>query len=1090
MLQTTSKHSGYRAATAFAIWLMALNPFCLAQVDTTGTIGGTVTDRSGAAIVGAKISIANTQTGTIAETVTNPDGGFSKVGLPSGNYDLTVTSTGFNTFKESGIYLEPAGTYNVNAILTPGDVATTITVAANPSQVQTITSEISSTVSGEEAEALPLNGRNYQQLGSLMPGVINTSPVATMGTGGYNTFNALNVNGAGTGGSLYIIDGVWNLDTIEHNQTTIMPNPDEIAEVKVLQNNYDARYTLMGTGVIVVQTKSGTDTFHGGAWEFLRNTVLDARNFYSPTVPPERRNMFGWNLGGPAFIPHLYRRDNHKTFFYVNQQFVRQAQESVLQGATATAAMRSGIFPSSIKDPNGGVFPNNTIPISRINTSALAFMNALAPLPNNITSAFDNYINTNPSYTRQDNYTIKADHNLTSNWRLSGEYLYERQVAADPSAARMGSPFDLNWDEYDTRNHVAQLQLTQILSPSMTNQVSFGTSSYDGNHDFAGIHLLSQVPGYSESLPFTGGFLQNYLPVVTFSGGWSEFGASSCCVVPHAKSLENSLTDDWSWLRGKHFLHAGINIVMGRERQWNTGSAVTNGSFAFNGNITGNSIADYLLGDASSFSQSSTAYRKTMTYPIVTPYFEDQWKATRRLTISAGVRWLFMPWANTQAGYSSSFVPALYNPADAPKVAANGTITPTPTYNPGNGMVLNGENGVPLNFNDKHQYYFAPVLGFALDVFGNGRSALRGGYGITYNKAAEDGCAQSCINYPLAQSTSLVNPHFPDVTGGTASVPTAPATSGVDLQNYQAAKVQAYSLSWQQQIGSQWFLSVAGAGDISQHVPGPVGGPNININTPGPVPGYDFNPLVNTGNYANSYFAPYQGYGNIIYYNSWGKNMWNALEVLVRHPIGSNLYITLAYTWSHNLTNYNVIQSDYNLQGSYGNSSLNTPQVLTYSVIYTEPWLKAAAGWKRAALAGWKVSDMTTIQSGSSLTLGLSTSHNGLATRPNVLGPVAIIGQMNEWFNTKEFAQPAAGFYGNAGVGTILSPGVVNFNMAAYKDFRLRENLNLQFRAEFFNVFNHTNLNGPNTSYGAGGFGQITSAKDPREGEMALKVTF
>jgi hypothetical protein len=1076
---------------ASILWLVILSPATLAQIVTTGMISGTVSDPTGSAIAAAKVTITNTATGSALETLSNATGSFSQVGLIAGQYEVAISHPGFTVFRETGISLESVGAYTVNAVLKIGPESAAVTVLASSTAVQTTSPEISSTVSAEEAEALPLNGRNYQGLGSLMPGVINTSPVAGLGTGGFNTFNALNVNGQGLGGSLYLLDGVWNTSSINHNQTNVMPNPDSIAEVKVLQNNYDSKYTLMGGGVILVQTKGGGDNFHGGLWEFFRNTALDDRNFFSPTVPPEHQNIFGWQVGGPAFLPHLYPRNNHKTFFYYNQQLVKLESQSVITGASPTAAMRNGVFPSTIKDPDGGNFPNNTIPANRIVPSSVAILNALDPLPNNIVNGvFNNFLNTHPAVTDQDNIEVKADHNVNSQLRLSGEIVYERQLAHDPSASRMGSPFDLNWDAYDTRNHMANLQLTHILSPSMTNQITAATSKFDEDHDFAGVHLLSQVQGYSETLPFTGGFLQNYLPLITLSGGYSEFGASSCCVVPHDKFLVNSLTDDWSWLRGKHLFSAGATILLGTQRSNFGGSGLLNGQFGFSGNFTGNSIADLLLGDATSFSQSNNNYRKYLTYTIASPYFEDHWRLSRRLTISAGLRFLFAPWSNVQRGYTAAFDPAHFNPASAPIVAPNGQITPTPSYDPANGIILNGENGNPLNLTTAHQTHWAPVMGFAWDVFGNGRSALRGGYGITYAAQPEDGCAQGCINYPLTTSLNLVNPHFPNPTGGAPAPATAHSISGTDLRNEQPGQVQSYSLSWQQQVGAHWFVMVAGAGNIDRHLPGgPIAG-NLNINQPGPVPGYDFNPLLNPANYSNAYFAPYQGYNTISYYTSWGKSSWNALLLSVKHPIRNSLYLTVAYTYSHNLTNMSSVQNMRNPDASYGNSSLNTPQVLTWSLIFTEPWLKNCAGLKCQLFSGWKLSDMTTIQSGSSLTFGLSTAHNGLATRPDAIAPLVYEHTLLQWFNTTAFRQPAPGFFGTAGVGTVLSPGLSNFNIALYKDCRMRERLTLQFRSEFFNAFNHPNFGSPNTNFGAGGFGQITTMKNPRIGELVLKLKF
>jgi hypothetical protein len=269
----------------------------------------------------------------VTETVSNSAGNFVQVGLNSGHYEVTVSNPGFATYRQTNIYVEPMATYTVRATLKPGSVSTTVTVTGTEAQVQTTTAEISSTVSGEEAQELPLNGRNFEQLGSLMPGVINTSPVATMGTGGYSTVNTLQVNGGtitGSGGSseygaIYYLDGLWISSNVVHDENIVTPNPDEITEVKAMQNNFSAQYTLMGASAIVVQTKSGSDTYHGGAWEFLRNTDLNATQYFSHAPTAMKWNIFGYNLGGPLFIPKIYDAGRKKTFFYFNQQWVRQS---------------------------------------------------------------------------------------------------------------------------------------------------------------------------------------------------------------------------------------------------------------------------------------------------------------------------------------------------------------------------------------------------------------------------------------------------------------------------------------------------------------------------------------------------------------------------------------------------------------------------------------------------------------------------------------------------------------------------------------------------------------------------------------------
>jgi len=450
------------------------------------------------------------------------------------------------------------------------------------------------------------------------------------------------------------------------------------------------------------------------------------------------------------------------------------------------------------------------------------------------------------------------------------------------------------------------------------------------------------------------------------------------------------------------------------------------------------------------------------------------------------VRLLYMPFPNEQAGFIANFDPSLFNPAAVPIVSQSGILTPTPAYNPANGIIINGKNGVPLNLTNAHNFYVAPTFGFAWDIFGNGRTSLRGGYGITYNRNGGMGaaCSQGCVNYPIVQSTNLINTNFPNPLGGTAAPLTANATSGQVL-DYKVGQIKTFSLSLQRQFGSNWFVSLAGAGDTARNLQ-----VSLNINQPGPFGAFDFNPNLNTSAFTSAYYAPYQGLGSINLSEPIGRDNWAALEFGLRHPVGHNLYLTVAYTWSHNLDNTGGFQNAYQTAWAYGNSSLNTPHVFTTSLIYSVPWFAKSGGWKRQVLGGWKLSDMTTVHSGSSLTMGLSLANTGLANRPNLVGPVTYAETMQQWFSTSSFAKPANGFFGDVGNGTIRGPGLIVFNMAAYKDFRLHEGLTLQFRSEFFNALNHTNWNGPNTSLGAGTFGQITSAKDPRTGELALKLRF
>lgn len=1102
-------------------------PICSAQLTTTATISGVVTDQSGAVLGGAKISVVNIGTAVVTESTSNANGSFSVPGLPVGNYEVHISARAFATYNETGIYLGPAAVHNIDAAVKPASLTQDVTVSAAATQIQTETPEVASEITQQQVESLPLNGRSYEGLAALMPGVTNMDAGTALGTGGYITQNSMNINGTGQTGTLYTVDGIWNMQTSNMQETTIKPNPDAIQEVKVLQNNYGVQYNIMGANAVIVQLKSGTSTFHGGGWEFLRNDIFDARNYFATGVPKQRQNIFGWNLGGPVLFSR-HNSDGQKTFFYVNQQWVRQQQPMIFNGATPPAYMRgigtpsgNALFPSTgvyrtayLKDPTktGSCSANShsacfskdangnwVIPAPRLNSNSVAFLNALAPLPNNQTTMFNNYTNLNPAMNNQFDQIYKLDHKVRQNLRLSGEFLHEGQWYKYPRGQRLGTVFPTNYDVFTTHNSLAQIQLTQMISSTMTNQVSGSMNRYIYYHDIDGISKIAQIPGYTQNLPYTGGYLQNYLPAVTFSGGWSAMGTRSAIILPRFSELEEIVTDNWSWLRGKHFIQAGGTLLWGTHREYSNSGPSTTGAFTFNGNATGSSIADFLLGYANTFSQSSTQVRKHLRYPLDTFYLQDQWHTARRLTLTGGLRWYFMPKPDEQPGYEVVFDPSKFDPWRVPIVSTRGDLTFTRNYTPYNGIIQNGKDAIPLNLTNEHQYYISPVGGFAWDVFGDGKTSLRGGYSINYTKsAANSDCAMSCITAPVILNVSLVNINFPTPTGGAAAPPTAPVIYGEQRNNMRAADVQTYSLTLQHQFGSAWFVAIAGAGSKARHLP-----QQLDLNQPGPVTQngvrYDYNPLINTGNYANSYFAPFQGYSTINWYVTNAYANWNAIEAVMKHPLGHNVFWNVSYTWSHGLSTLSgqqfgitgsTPQNSNNPKADYGNTTLNRAHVLTSSFIYTLPWFRTGSFWQRLFLGGWKFADMTTLESGPSLSAGLSVSHQGLATRPNVLGSVTYPKTVQHWFTASSYVQPAAGFFGNAARGNIVAPGLELWDMAVYKDIPVAERIHMQWRTEFFNIFNHTNFNSPNTNVGAGGFGSISGAKDARMGEMALKLTF
>jgi len=1067
--------------------------------NVSSTINGFAVDNTGAVVPGALVTITNQGTGAKVETRTNTEGAFSMTGLSSGTYDVTITKEGFNTYTEKDIFVGPTVVRSVNASLTVGSVSTAVTVEASAAQVQTTTSTVSNYVAQQQVQELPLNGRNYQSLSALMPGVLNLNvgQSSAQGTGGFGTSNLMSINGMGQSGTLYELDGVWNMNTGNMTQTTITPNPDSIQEVRTLQNNISPKYTLMGASIVLVQTRSGSSEFHGALWEYLRNDAFDARNFFSPRVLPLKQNIFGGTMGGPFFIPKLYPRAKSKTFFFFSYSGVNKHIASTVFGATPTQDMRNGIFNNRIADPDTGQpFPQNAagqyiIPQSRFNQNSLNFLNTMALLPNYNSGGFNNYLNSTPEILKQHDIQIKGDHNIGDKFHLMAEYFDLRQDDNLPNQTFLPSPFTNQKQTYFTRSKLYQAQLTWVISPQMVNQVTAGVNAYVVNLALDGLVYKDQLPNFQSTLPYNG-FLSERLPAVAFSGGWSSLGVVQSLPLTHASDLETTLTDDWSWVKGKHTIEAGFNLVKSTKRQ--NIFSYSNCSWMFSGKFTGDPIADYLLGRSASFTQTNGQRRPYIHGTMVSPYFQDTYRLSKKLTLNYGLRIMHMPLPHDQEGYGTAFDPRKYDRSKAPIVNANGTITLTPNYDPLNGLVFNGLNGTPLNYTNEHSWFFLPTVGFAWDPTGGGKMSLRGGFGITRTRVyTGNDCTYACPNNPpFLQNLTLQDPLFPSPLGtGTQTPPAALGLSTLDFAN-QAPAVYTYSLTFERQVGN-WIFGVGGSGNQVRHR-----SITLNWNQPGPVGGLDYPADINTG--TNPYvYGPFYGWGAISTFTTTGNGEWHGLLLSARHQVGHGLFVSGSYTYSHGIQQAfgagfgsQAVQNSYNVRADTGNSSVNVGHLASFSWIYDIPFMAHAKGVSRMLLGGWKYNGISTFRSGFSLNPGLSVANQGLATRPDVVAGQKLTydKSITNWFNTGAFQRPAFGMFGNAGVGIITGPGLVNFDMGLYKDFAFNERIKLQFRSEFFNVFNHTNFGNPTTTFGSGNFGRITSALDARIIEFSLRLHY
>jgi hypothetical protein len=407
-------------------------------------------------------------------------------------------------------------------------------------------------------------------------------------------------------------------------------------------------------------------------------------------------------------------------------------------------------------------------------------MNALYPLPNysgNGTS--NNYINQEPLILHDRDDEIKVDHNFGQRFQLTAEYLDSRSTNVNPNNPTLNSPFPTVRFLRNTPLQLAKVGLTQTFSPALVNTTSLAMNNYVTSFGAEGTTKLSQVPDYHQVLPYSGGLASDLLPQITFTGGYSSAGISGNVPQPHAGNLETSFSDEISYLHSNHYIQLGVQYVRGTERQYSQGQ--NHGQWSFNGQVTGNPIADYLLGRASTLAQQSDRPHFTFFYRILSPYIQDHWKINRRLTVNVGLRYVHYPGIRALGGTQSNFIPSLFDSAKVPNVTASGTITATPGYDPMNGLVIQGANGVSDTFTNGPTEFLAPSAGFSWDIFGDGKTALRGGYGTSYVSVLATMC--SCYNNPpFVQSITLVTPNFPDSVGAATAPKGAPTVNAVDTK--------------------------------------------------------------------------------------------------------------------------------------------------------------------------------------------------------------------------------------------------------------------------------------------------------------------
>ena len=1093
---------------------------------TNAQMSGRVVDPTGAAIPNAKIDIQNTGTG-LDRTVTSSDAGDYVIpSLPVGSYKLRVEAAGFKTYTQSGIVLENGKSARLDVTLQIGSANETVQVEGQLVQVDTSSASIRTEVDATQIKELPLNTRNSLQLVTLVPGVGNaaSSGAATSSLPAVvinqRSGPLLTVNGSRVNGSEISYDGAI-LVTGLYNRPANLPNPDAIGEFSLLTNSYSAEYGHASGGAFVAVSKNGTNSFHGSAWEFLRNEALNARNWFTNAPAPKpiyKQNQFGVAGGGPIL------RD--KAFFYATYEGLRLHQVTLESLADITPAQRTGDFSSvsaQLHDPKNatcdssgsnrgtgttacnytaanGYAGRNLIPQSEWDPMSVAFMSTYVPTPTLQASGL--WLNTDqvPTPTTGNQYTIRGDYRLTKRDQAYVRFFHmvDTQVTGPPYSAILSSKFGDNFAE---ANWGTTVRDTHTFSPNLIGDFGFSDTNITTNGTPYGTIVTAAQMGAKYA---TSG--ANVSPLVTVSGVTS-FGSGS----PWYENTALKQADaKLSWVKGRHFWQFGATALREAETiVWtHTNSS---GNPTFSGAITGNNWADYLIGKPISFGQYTPYFGDEHT--VQTGFFgQDTYKLSSRLTLNLGIRWdLISPWREFNL--------------DSPYVNFNASFQSTrfPTAPPG--LAFPGDPGVPKGIIFMDKTNFAPRLGFAYDLFGDGRTSIRGGYGIFYNAPGAITLANAIEAPPYETQlvftpntftdpyagTGYTNPFpYPYLNPGKNPLWPFPAQFYAPDPHIKNAFTQQYNFNVQHEFPRDFMVQVGYVGSKGDRLwngnqanaaPYSAGGSAANAQSRRP--------------FLPQYYAGITKIANIGYSN------YNSMQITARKRLSAGYTMQFAYTYAKSLDSGSVADADGGtaqdpanpITPEYARSDFYQKQLLRVNGVWNLPQFKNL-GFMQYALGGWGLTGIVSYSSGTpfSVTTGSAAPWLGAgrdigALRLNTTGtaPRASCGSRVSWtthgtgyFNQAAYASPLVapavfGTFGNSGRNNLLGPSFFAADISAVKNFPLlsRENSRVQFRADIFNLFNRAPLNNPATSLASSAtFGKITSAGNSRQIQLALRFDF
>lgn len=1007
------------------------------QAQDTGVITGTVRDHTGAVVPGAEVKVTAAAGGIDRTTTTNSEGEYLAAGLPGGTYNLTIAAKGFKTYKADGIVLRVAQKARIDATLAVGNVQTEVIVQGTElNQVETQSSELAGTVTGRQMTQLQLNGRNFTQLLALTPGSTNQSGQDEPGTGLATV--AYSVNGGRTEYNNWEIDGGNNMDDGSNLTLFTYPSLDAIAEVRVLSSNYGAQYGRNSSGTVEVETKSGTRAFHGDAYEFVRNDAFNARNYFSPNVPAYKKNDFGYTIGGPVTIPGLYNQDRTKTFFFFSQEWRRERVPGQVFNVVVPSCAERGLG-ADCSQPQGNFgdfselcpgadcpinpatlspFPNNLVPID---PNAVPLL-VMFPLPNFVdpSSGLSYYNAAFPSPTNWRQELFRIDHNINSKLHASVRYIHDswNSVSPVPLWTNAGS-YPTIQNAYGQPGTSVVAHLTATISPTLLNEF---VASYSANHiTFQNLGSWKRPDGYNLGI-FQNGFGGGKLPGFSLTGGGVFDGlGEDAGYVPNGPVNSNpsyTYRDNISKIIGKHNLQFGAYFVASQKNELPQFDPSVPGFASFDVSLagsTGNPFADMLTGNISTFQQASGQPKYYLRYKIFEPYFQDDWRITSHLTLNLGMRISLFGTVYDNKKQAYNFDPSKYVPGGT-VINPDGTVGGT--IGLFNGMVQCGAGGVPTGCAEGHLFNPAPRIGFAYDPRGDGKTAIRGGYGIFFEHTNGNEAVATALegSPPLVQNPvqgpipTTFNPDGSIATSGYslvgANVGAQFPQSVVSIPQKQIwPYVQQWHFDVEHELPSHIVGIVSYVGSKGTHLgrrrdlnqlqpvplsdnpykPGEAIGPDdcatgttpSGVSILGYTPGGDptlqtpgtpgVNMFVACGNTVAP-FRPFLGYADIRRQENAASSIYHALQLSARKTVGA-LQVSASYTYSHSIDDASSggdgsFLNSYDFQSNRASSNFDQRHVFTFSYVYDLPFFKGT-GLTHKLLGGWQWSGITAVQTGA-----------------------------------------------------------------------------------------------------------------------------